>query len=115
MPGGTSYSINPRSNSDGYLFFGGNNPAIRDLTQLFLDHPGLESDDRIGGYKPVTQAVIQLAENEFEGWGKFDEMAPGEGIGSDWTGIIGGLLLQSLLSSHDEIDPRAHRRARCQA
>lgn len=86
MPGGTSFSINPRFNSDGILLFGGNNPAIKDLTQMFLDHPSLEADDRIDGYRPVTQAVAKLAEGEFEGWGKFDESTEEN---FDWTGIIG--------------------------
>lgn len=42
----------------------------------------------------------ELAENEFEGWGKFEDAPAGEGVDYDWSGVIGAL--SPLSANFDE-------------
>ncbi|KAJ6493199.1 DAO-domain-containing protein [Mycena sanguinolenta] len=88
MPGGTSYSINPRSNTDGVVLFGGTNPNQEQLKAYLNADPTRLFDDSLSNFKPITDAVRDLTSSAFEGW---DDDAPAAGVGPEysWSGILG--------------------------
>ncbi|KAF8922380.1 DAO-domain-containing protein [Mucidula mucida] len=88
-PGGSLYSINARASSDGVVLFGGSNPAQHHLMEYLESHPEERTNDGLSNFKPVTKAVVDFIEGEFEGWGPINEAAPGEGTEYSWSGIIG--------------------------
>ncbi|KII89732.1 hypothetical protein PLICRDRAFT_39889 [Plicaturopsis crispa FD-325 SS-3] len=89
MPGGALFSINPRTSTDGVILFGGDNPGQPQLDKLLEEHPELAGDDRLGPFKPISDAVVEFAEREFDGWGKFEDMSVGEGVDYSWSGVLG--------------------------
>ncbi|KAJ7584443.1 DAO-domain-containing protein [Mycena floridula] len=86
-PDGSLFTINPRCTADGIILFGGTNPGQHDLEEYVKDHPDRATHDSLANFEPVTRAVRELVETEFEGWGK--TFAPGEGYEYSWSGIIG--------------------------
>ncbi|GBE83026.1 DAO-domain-containing protein [Sparassis crispa] len=86
--GGSLYSINPRTTSDGIVLFGGSNPNQGELFKYVDEDPERRStDDSLSNFAPVTQAVIELTQKDFIGWGT--KTAPGQGYEYSWSGIIG--------------------------
>lgn len=94
-PGGSLYSINARASSDGVVLFGGSNPAQHHLMEYLESHPEERTNDGLSNFKPVTKAVVDFIEGEFEGWGPINEAAPGEGTEYSWSGIIGRVCQDS--------------------
>ncbi|KAJ7828063.1 DAO-domain-containing protein [Mycena olivaceomarginata] len=86
-PGGL-YSINPRSNADGIVLFGGSNPNQSQLKAYLNADPNRLFDDSLSNFKPVTDAVEDLTSTVFEAW-KDGLPAPGVGTEYAWSGIIG--------------------------
>ncbi|KAL3466249.1 FAD dependent oxidoreductase [Aspergillus heterothallicus] len=81
LPEGGLFSINPRSNQEGSILFGGSNPGQRAFEDWIQKHPERRIDDGLEGFKPVTEAVKTFAETEIIGWrAKFDHHS--------WSGII---------------------------
>lgn len=68
MPDGSLFSINPRSDSDGVVMFGGSNPGQNKLDDWVHEHPEHSVDDGLANVKMVTDEVRQFAEASFEGW-----------------------------------------------
>lgn len=71
------------------ILFGGDNPGQPQLDKLLEEHPELAGDDRLGPFKPISDAVVEFAEREFDGWGKFEDMSVGEGVDYSWSGVLG--------------------------
>jgi hypothetical protein len=100
-PGGL-YSINPRSNADGIVLFGGSNPNQSQLKAYLDADPNRLFDDSLSNFKPVTDAVEDLTSTAFEGW-KDGLPAPGVGTEYAWSGIIG--LVSRYLLTYMPIEP----------
>lgn len=83
---GALFSINPRTSSDGAILFGGDGPAQHQLTKLLTENPKRWGDDRLGNFQPIAEAVRDLIQTQFTGWGPDDEMAVGEGVQYNWSG-----------------------------
>lgn len=94
-PGGL-YSINPRSNADGILLFGGSNPNQSQLKAYLDADPNRLFDDSLSNFKPVTDAVEDFTSTAFDGW-KDGLPAPGVGTEYAWSGIV-GLVSHHLLT-----------------
>ncbi len=80
------FSINPRTTSDGAVLFGGEGPNQRKLVELVDKIPTLRGDDRIGNFKPISDAVEDFVERHFVGWGGKEEASVGEGLDYNWSG-----------------------------
>ncbi|KAL3482219.1 FAD dependent oxidoreductase [Aspergillus californicus] len=81
LPQSGFFSINPRSNTEGSVLFGGSNPGQRRLEDWLQECPERCIDDGMEGFKPVTEAVQTFAESQIVGWNaKFDNHS--------WSGII---------------------------
>lgn len=107
-------AINPRSSTDGLLLFGGDNPGYSAFSSLLASNPMLASDDRLGNFAPVQQAIVDFTSSEFNGWGSYEDMSVGEGIDYSWSGVLGmssdgvpwvgrvpGLAGQSVIAGHN--------------
>ncbi|KAL5333332.1 FAD dependent oxidoreductase-domain-containing protein [Aspergillus crustosus] len=94
LPDGGLFSINPRSTAEGSVLFGGSNPGQRAFEKWVQEVPSRCIDDRLQGFKPVTEAVRTFAESELVGWkAKFNNHS--------WSGIIALASLTTRLHEYD--------------
>ncbi|KAL4875625.1 FAD dependent oxidoreductase [Aspergillus karnatakaensis] len=81
LPDGGLFSINPRSDQEGSVLFGGSNPGQREFERWVQENPSRATDDGLQGFKSVTEAVQTFAESQINGWkAQFDNHS--------WSGII---------------------------
>jgi glycine/D-amino acid oxidase-like deaminating enzyme len=99
LPNDALFSINPRSNSDGVILFGGSNPNQGIMDKLLEEHPELAGDDRLGNYEPIAAAVKALTDANFEGWDN-SNMKPGEGFDYNWSGVLGRVGVVHSCTTH---------------
>lgn len=94
MPDGAMFSINPRCNTaDNVVLFGGSNPGQKKFDKWLKAHPERCTDDGLTSFRPISDAVQELTESQFEDWAKSSETSYDDA----WSGIM-GMVGQAFLS-----------------
>jgi len=85
----SSVTINPRSNSDGVILFGGESTAQDELEKYIEEHaPSGEINDSLGNFKPIIEGIQDFARGVLAEWE--DEGVVGAGHADyNWSGIMG--------------------------
>ncbi|KAL6238259.1 hypothetical protein BDW75DRAFT_228082 [Aspergillus navahoensis] len=96
LPNRGLFSINPRSKTEGSVLFGGSNPGQPELEKWLEAHPERGVDDKIQGFKPLTEAVQAFAESQIIG-GIIARSADGV----PWVGEVPGLPGQWLCAGYN--------------